>query len=81
MDNSCSHTSDDTVAVLARVQVRIISFAIYPIHIFQILDIVPFCPLKKHATGIERLDEEQRATASLPNFDHNFKQIMVEINK
>jgi hypothetical protein len=44
------------------------------------LDVVLFGALKKHATGLETLDEEQLAAAFLLNIYHDFKQTMVEIN-
>jgi uncharacterized PurR-regulated membrane protein YhhQ (DUF165 family) len=59
MDNYSLYISDGVVAVLARVRVRIIIFTTYTTYIFQILDIVLFGPLKKHATSLETLDEEQ----------------------
>jgi hypothetical protein len=39
-----------------------------------------FGALKKHATGLETLDEEQSAAAFLLKADHDFKQTMIEIN-
>jgi hypothetical protein len=60
--------------------VRIITFPSHTIHIFQVLDTVLFGALKKHATGLEILDEEQSATAFLLKVYHDFKQTMIEIN-
>jgi uncharacterized membrane protein len=57
---TCSlHMSDDVVAVLTRVRARIIRFALETTHIFQVLDVVLFCSLKKLVTGLETLDEER----------------------
>jgi hypothetical protein len=44
------------------------------------LDVMLFNALKKHATGLETLDEEQPAAAFLLKVYHDFKQTMVEIN-
>jgi hypothetical protein len=44
------------------------------------LDVVLFSALKKHAPGLETLDEEQSVTAFLRKVYHNFKQTMVEVN-
>jgi hypothetical protein len=49
----------------------------HTIHIFQILDVVLFDALKKHATGLSTLDEEQSAVAFIIKVYHNFKQTMV----
>jgi hypothetical protein len=58
---------------------RIITFAPHTTLVFQMLDILLFCPLKKHAAGLKSLDEEQPAAAFLLKVYHNFKQIMVEV--
>jgi hypothetical protein len=39
-----------------------------------------FGALKKHATGLETLDEEQPASAFLLKVYHDFKQIVIEVN-
>jgi hypothetical protein len=65
--------SDDVIAVLTRVRVRIIIFAPHTIHIFQMLDIVLFKAVKKHATGFKILAEEQQAAAFLLKVYHDFK--------
>jgi hypothetical protein len=36
--------------------------------------------MKKHATGLETLDEEQPAAAFLLKVYHDFKQTMIEVN-
>jgi hypothetical protein len=59
MDNYSPHISDDFVAILTSVRVRIITLAPHTTHVFRVLDVVLFCALKKHATGLEKLDEEQ----------------------
>jgi hypothetical protein len=41
------------MAILTRERVRIITFNLYPTHMCQILDVVLFSILKKHATGLE----------------------------
>jgi hypothetical protein len=80
MDNCSSHMSDDIVAVLIRVRVRIITFTTHTTHIFQVLDVVLFGALKRHATGLETLDEEQPAAAFLLKVYYDFKQAMIEVN-
>jgi hypothetical protein len=40
-------------------------------------DVVLFSTLKKHATGLETLDEEQSAAAFLLKVYHDFKQIII----
>jgi hypothetical protein len=80
MDNCSPHMSDDVVAVLPRLRVTIITFATYTTHIFQVLHVVLFGALKKHAIGLETSDEEQPAAAFLLKVYHEVKQIVIEIN-
>jgi hypothetical protein len=80
MDDCSPHVSDDIVAVLTSVPVRIITFAPYTTQVFEILDVVLFGVLKKHPTGLNSLDEEQPAAAFFLKVYHDFKQIMMEIN-
>jgi hypothetical protein len=44
------------------------------------LDLVLFDALKKHATGLKSLDEEQSAAACLLKVYHDLKQIIMEVN-
>jgi hypothetical protein len=44
------------------------------------LDVVLFGILKKHATGLSMLDEEQPAAAFIIKVYHDLKQTMVEVN-
>jgi hypothetical protein len=74
MDNCSSHMGDAVIVILTRERVRVIT------HIFQIFDVVLFGALKKHATGLSTLDEEQPAAAFIIKIDYNFKQTMVEVN-
>jgi hypothetical protein len=80
LDNCSPHMLDNDVAVFTHVRVRIITFAPYTTHIFQVLDVVLFGALAKHATGLETLDEEQPAAAFLLKVYHDFKQTTIEIN-
>jgi hypothetical protein len=80
MDNYSPHMSDDTVAVLTRVRVRIITFTLHMTNIYQVLDVVLFGALKKHAADLEILDEEQPAAAFLLKVYHDFKQTMIKVN-
>jgi hypothetical protein len=80
MDNCSPHASDDVVAVLTSIQVQIITFAPHTTRIFQMLDVVLFGALKKHATRLKSLDEEQSAAAFLLKTYHDFKQTMIEVN-
>jgi hypothetical protein len=80
MDNCSPHMSDDVVAVLTRVRVRIVTFASHTTQIFQVLDIILFGPLRKHATGLKSLDEEQSAAAFLLKVYYDFKQTTIEAN-
>jgi hypothetical protein len=80
MDNCSPHISDDIVAVLTHARMRIITFTIYTTHIFQMLDVVLFGALKKHANNIKIFDEEQPAAAFLLKVYHDFKQTKIEIN-
>jgi hypothetical protein len=80
MDNCSPYVSHDIVEVLTRVRVKIITVAIHTTYIFQMLDLVLFSTLKKHATGLETLDEEQPAAVFLLMVYHEFKQTKVEIN-
>jgi hypothetical protein len=79
--DSCSHhMSDNVVAVLTRMRAKIIIFATQTTHIFQMLDIMLSDTLKKHATGLDMLDEEQPAAAFLLKVYHDFKQTTVEVS-
>jgi hypothetical protein len=80
MKNCSSHISNDVLAILTRERVRVVTFVIYMTCICQILDVVLFGALKKHATGFEKLDEESRTAAFLLKVYCDFKQTMVEIN-
>jgi hypothetical protein len=80
MDNCSPHMSDGVIAVLTNARVRVIIFAIHTIHVFQMLDIMLFSALKKHATGLEMLNEESRTVAFILKLYHDFKQTMVEVN-
>jgi hypothetical protein len=80
MDNRSAHLSDDIAAILTSVRVRIITFAPNRAQTFQMLDVVLFGALKKHATGLKFLDEEQSAAAFLFKVYHDFKQTMIEVN-
>jgi hypothetical protein len=59
MDNWSPHVSDDIVAVPTRLRVRIIRFAIHTTHIFQVLDVVLFSALQKHATSLRTIEKQQ----------------------
>jgi hypothetical protein len=65
MDNCLNHMSHDVITIFTREQIIIVIFANHMTNIFQILDVVLFDVLKKHATGIETLDDESRAAAFL----------------
>jgi hypothetical protein len=80
MANCSPHMSDNVVAVLISVRMRIIIFTSPTIHIFKVLNVILFGALKKCTTGLETLDEEQRAVAFLFKVYHDFKQTMIEIN-
>jgi hypothetical protein len=80
MNNCSPHVSDNVVAVLTSVRVRIITFATHTTHVFQMLDIVLFGALTRHATRFKYLYEEQPATAFLRKVYHDFKQTMIEVN-
>jgi hypothetical protein len=80
MDKGSPHIADDAITVLTSVRVRVITFAPHTTHIFQMLDVVLFGAMKKHATGLETLDEEQPAAAFLFKVYHDFKQTMIEVN-
>jgi hypothetical protein len=80
MDNCSPHIADGVIAILTRVRVRVITFASHTTHIFQMLDVMLFGAMKKHAIGLETLDEEQPAAAFLLKVYHDFKQTMIEVN-
>jgi hypothetical protein len=80
MHNCSSHMPDNVIAILIREQMRILIFTIHIIQIFKMFDVVLFGALKKYATGLEKLDEESRATAFILKIYRNFKEMMVEIN-
>jgi hypothetical protein len=72
--------SDDVVAVLTNERVRVFTFAPHTTHAFQMLDIVLFGALKKHASGLEMWNEESGTVAVIIKLYHDFKQIIVEMN-
>jgi hypothetical protein len=80
MDNCSPHISDDVVAILIRVRVRIITFAFHTTHIFHVLDVILFGALKKHVSGLKIVDEEHPAAAFLLKVYHDFKETMIEVN-
>jgi hypothetical protein len=80
MDNCSPHISEEVVAVLTEARVRIITFAPHTTQIFQVLDLVLFGALKKHANGLKAFEEEQPTVAFLLKVYHDFKQTMIEVN-
>jgi hypothetical protein len=80
MDNCSPHVSDEVVAVLTNARVQIIIFAPHTTHIFQMLDVVLFGALKKHANGLKMFDEEQPAPAFLLRAYRDSKQTMIKVN-
>jgi hypothetical protein len=80
MDNCSPHISDGVIAVLTNARVRVITFAPHTSHVFQMLDFVLFGALKKHASGLEMLNEESGTVAFILKLYHDFKQIMVKVN-
>jgi hypothetical protein len=73
MANCSPHVSDEVVAVLTCARVRFITFAPNMTQVFQVLDVVSFGALKKHATDLKSLDERQSAAAFLFKVYHDFK--------
>jgi hypothetical protein len=71
---------DDAIVVLTNARVRVITFASLTTHVFQMFDIVLFNALKKHATGLEVLNEESGTVAFILKLYYNFKQAMVKFN-
>jgi hypothetical protein len=55
MDNCSPHISDDVIPVLTNARVRTITFAPHMTHVFQMLDVVLFAVLKKHATDRHKI--------------------------
>jgi hypothetical protein len=80
MDNCSPHMGDAVIAVLTREHVRVITFAPHTTHIFQVLDLVLVGALKKCATYLSTLDEEQPAAAFIIRVYHDFRQTMVEVD-
>jgi hypothetical protein len=68
----------DIVAALTGVPMRIITFATHTTHILQMFDVMLFSALKKHATGLETLDEEQSAVAFLLKVYHDLKKLWLK---
>jgi hypothetical protein len=80
IENCSLHMADEVVALLTSLRVRIITFAPHTTHIFQNLDVVLFCMMKKHDTGLKDLDETLPAAAFLIRVYHDLKQTMIEVN-
>jgi hypothetical protein len=68
------------ITILAREPARIITFVPHTTHVFQMLDVMLFNALQKHATSLDMLDEEPRTAAFILKIYCDFKQMMVEIN-
>jgi hypothetical protein len=81
IDNCSGHMSADRAALLTRERVRIVIFTSDKIQNLQMLDMMLFDALKKHATGLAKLDEESQVAAFLLKVCRDFKQTMVEVNK
>jgi hypothetical protein len=71
---------DAVLELLTGARVRVITFAPQTTQIFQMLDVVLFGAMKKHAASLTMLDEEQPAAALLIKVYHDYKQTMVEVN-
>jgi hypothetical protein len=67
------------VALLTGARVRVVTFAPTTTQILQVLDVVLFDALKKHATSLAILDEEQPAAPFLIKVYHDYKQTMMEV--
>jgi nitrate reductase NapE component len=81
MANCSNHTSGDVIAILTREKVEIITFALHTTGIFQMLNVMLFGALKKHATGLIMLEEEQTIAAFRIKVCHDFKQMMIAVNR
>jgi predicted Fe-Mo cluster-binding NifX family protein len=80
MDNCSPRIGEAVIALLTDAGVRVVTFAHHTTQIFQVLDVVLFGTLKKHAASLTMLDEEQSAAAFLIKVYHDYKQTMVEVN-
>jgi hypothetical protein len=78
MDKCSPHIGEAVLVLLTDGWVRIVTSAPHATQIFQVLDMVLFGALKKHATSLTMLDEEQPAAAFLIKVSHDSKQTMVE---
>jgi uncharacterized PurR-regulated membrane protein YhhQ (DUF165 family) len=65
--------SYDIIAVLTSTCVRVITFSPHAAHVFQMLNVVLFGALKRHATGLEMLNEESGTIALILKLYHDFK--------
>jgi hypothetical protein len=80
MDNCSSQTSDDVIVIFTREKVEIIIFIAHTTHVFQMFGVMLFEALKKHATGLMTLEEEQMIAAFIIKVYHIFKQTIIEVN-
>jgi hypothetical protein len=80
MDNYSPHMCHDVIEIVINAQVRVITFATRPTHVFQMLDNVLFGTLKKHTTGLGVLKEESGTIPFILRLHHDFKQAKVEVN-
>jgi hypothetical protein len=62
------------IALLTGARARIVMFVPHATQIFPVLDMVLFGALKKHATSLTLLDEEQPAVAFLMKIYHDYKK-------
>jgi hypothetical protein len=80
MDNCLPHIGEAVIALLTGAPVKVVTFAPDTTRIFHVLDVVLFGALKKHATSLTMLAEEQSAAAFLIKVYHDYKQTRVEVN-
>jgi hypothetical protein len=76
---SC-HVTDDIIGLLAEARVRVITFALHIMQMFQILDLTLFGVLKRCLGYKLPFEVEKETVKFIMRVSHDFKQTMVESN-
>jgi hypothetical protein len=79
-DNCLAPVTDDAIRLLTEARVRVITFAPYTTHIFQVFDLTLFGVLKR-SPGYELPVESDNSTVNfIKKVYHDFRQTMVPSN-
>lgn len=80
MDNDAAHLSEEILILLAQNKVMVITFPAHTTNIFQILDLVLFCSLKKIKESEESDIDPKHAANFTDRLLHAFEKTMIHQN-